>query len=111
MDHELAAELAAATPVWNLDQALLWIATRNESIVEHASGVPSQRRETWLTIIGELRSQESSPLIFNPRRAEEILLTALCHEELPAYVDGKLQTKIPPGAYLYIDSNLCALTR
>src|SRR3954462_5189818 len=44
-------------PDGHLDQALLWIATRNESIVERASGVPSQRRETWLTIIGELRSQ------------------------------------------------------
>lgn len=92
---------------WNLDQALLWTATRDAALVEQAGGHPSNPRERdggwlhfWLTYADEPEPEDGlERYVMTKTEAQEGLLEALA-SEAAAVVDADTFEVVPPIWFL-----------
>jgi hypothetical protein len=75
-----------------LDQALLWVATRNVQFVNEASerDWSGCRRRTWMSTRVEVAcDSEASPFLMPPSDAEHSLWSALCKGMIQGTLDGE----------------------
>jgi len=75
----------------NIDQALIWIATRREDLVNDAGDdLPARHRLTWVSLPLELIDDDAPVFVCSTSEAEVALLGVVRNGELDAWQDGEL---------------------